>query len=220
MLGRTALTHPSPGPRARSGARSTKKAAVQPVPSASDRRTERPHRVIDHSGAVVEVPSVREEPTSELVRFILVLAVVCGLTCVYVWQTSTITDIRDETVALQEKLDDLEQDNLELTLQLTPLEDPAYIEAEADKLGLASDRSAIVVEAASVPPPAENQPTTATAYASDQAAGWWPNEPAQRLLAWLFNLAKSHGIGGARNASRWEILMRGQPDLSQAAQIP
>jgi hypothetical protein len=204
MLGHTTLTHPSPQLNAPTGTQRTKKVATEQVPPASDRQAKRGQEI-------VERPQVVEEPASGLIRFVLMLAIVCGITCVYVWQVSIVADIKNKTAALKEELDDLEQDNAELILELTPFQDPAYVEGQADKLGLASGRPLIHVDLQPMQVVA-NQPIVPTAYNAGLGSGPFFSATVQRLFALLSDLT--------RQADQWGILMKRQPGPSETVRKP
>jgi cell division protein FtsL len=76
------------------------------------------------------------EPTTGLVRFLLVLVLASALTCVYVWQASTIAAVEHDTTRLRLRLAELERQNTSLMLQLAQWNAPAYIEAQARQQGM------------------------------------------------------------------------------------
>ncbi len=151
MLGRTALHQPSllpkSLPKARPGAHADLRSPLERRPATPRPRGETTRVALEHPRVEDPVPfGADAQPASWLIRFLLVLSMVCGITCVYVWQVSVVQDIRRQTVTMQAELDRIEQDNVSLMLDLVPLESPAYVEAQAKRLGLGLGRMPIYVE--------------------------------------------------------------------------
>jgi hypothetical protein len=74
--------------------------------------------------------------TSGLLRFLILLVVISGLTCLYVWQANTISAISGQTQVMTEEIRALERQNVSLMLQYTRWDAPGYIEAESSKSGM------------------------------------------------------------------------------------
>lgn len=71
-----------------------------------------------------------------LLRFLLVLILLCGLTCLYLWQTSTVTKIQQETGRLNLENFEYERGNVELMQQVATWYGPGYICEEARARGM------------------------------------------------------------------------------------
>ena len=74
--------------------------------------------------------------TSALLRFLILLVIISGLTCFYVWQADTISAIGGETQAMTEEIRALERQNVRLMLEYSRWDAPGYIEAEASRSGM------------------------------------------------------------------------------------
>lgn len=85
-------------------------------------------------------------PVSALLRFLLVLAIISAITCLYVWQASTISAIGYQTDVLQAKVAYLEQQNVELMLQVAQWNAPGYVEDQARQQGLVPGELPVYVE--------------------------------------------------------------------------
>jgi hypothetical protein len=92
---------------------------------------------------------------SGLLRFLILLVAICGLTCVYVWQAETISAIRTKTQEMARAIEVLERQNVNLMLDYAGWDAPAYIEAESNKSGMVVGQIPI-----RVPAFAEHQATT------------------------------------------------------------
>jgi hypothetical protein len=74
--------------------------------------------------------------TSDLLRFLFLLVVISGLTCLYVWQADAISAIRYETNVMTEEIRALERQNVSLMLAHARWDAPDYIEAESNRSGM------------------------------------------------------------------------------------
>jgi len=72
---------------------------------------------------------------SALLRYILIIAVICAVGCLYFFQMSRLSDLHREIIALGEQAEILEQKNIELTRQWARWNTPSYIEAQAEAGG-------------------------------------------------------------------------------------
>jgi hypothetical protein len=72
-----------------------------------------------------------------LLRYVLVVMVLCAVGCLYLWQVNSIKNISDQTIALQSQAGDLEAANTSLMLQLAQWQSPAYIDRRARERGSA-----------------------------------------------------------------------------------
>lgn len=137
------------------------------------------------------------EPTWGLLRFLVILILISGITCVYLWQASTISVIRDDVASLREQLKAQERQNVALMLQLAQWNSPSYIEAEAKRQGLVPAPAPIHVQIAPRPVTGERE------------MGPHPNlaatTPWDQGMTWLARLAN--------RSDRW-------PGLATAARIP
>jgi hypothetical protein len=73
---------------------------------------------------------------SALLRFLILLVTMCGLTCLYVWQANTISTIKNNTQIMIDEIQDLDRQNVNLMLEHSRWDAPAYIEAESSKSGM------------------------------------------------------------------------------------
>jgi len=71
-----------------------------------------------------------------LLRFLLVLILLCGLTSLYLWQTSIVTQIQQETRELNLANAEYEKENVELMLQVARWHGPEYIFEGARSRGM------------------------------------------------------------------------------------
>lgn len=85
-------------------------------------------------------------PLSSLIRYILLLAALCAVGCLYLWQASDITDLHDEIIHLRQASQRLEAANAFLMLQLAQWNSPAYIERQANELDLVSGQTPVIVK--------------------------------------------------------------------------
>ena len=116
------------------------------------------------------------EPNSRLMKFVTVLVAISALTCVYVWQISTISDIDSATATIKAEAVEIERANAGLLLQVTQWNAPAYIEREAQLQGMAPGRQPVYV---AVPEFTRGTPGARTT--GDQGA----QQLWQRLTRWL-----------------------------------
>src|SRR5512137_2688417 len=75
-------------------------------------------------------------PNAWLMQLTLIAVVVSLLACAYLWQSSALRDIQKDTRKIEEKLTDLERENVALMLQVTQWNAPAYIEEKARREGM------------------------------------------------------------------------------------
>jgi hypothetical protein len=99
---------------------------------------ERPQR-----RAGVSEPAVVD--TSGLLRFLILLAIISGLTCLYVWQANTISAIRDDTRVLSQEIRTLERQNVGLMLQYARWDAPDYIEVASSESGMVAGQAPVRV---------------------------------------------------------------------------
>jgi len=71
--------------------------------------------------------ALSRKETSILFRYLLVVSVLCALGCVYIWQVNTISNISNDTLALESQAESLEAGNVILMQQLALWESPSYI---------------------------------------------------------------------------------------------
>ena len=120
---------------------------------------------------------------ASLLQFLLVLVLTCAATCVYLWQTSTISDSTTAVGDMQAELRDLERSNVTLMLQVAQWNSPPYIEQEARKQGMAPGQVPQFVQVPlEIDPMAVNEPE-----APLQAA------VLERITSRLSDLAQSLG---------------------------
>ena len=113
-------------------------------------------------------------PSAWLIQLAVIAVVICLLTCVYLWQSSTISQIERDTQQTTQKIDELEHTNVALMLQLAALNQPAYIEHAAREQGLAPGKTPLVMQV-----PVAATAASASASAPAEAPLW------QRLVSRL-----------------------------------
>jgi hypothetical protein len=136
----------------------------EPVPEATVRRAAR--------GTLASEPTTAA--TSGLLRFLILLAIICGLACLYVWQANTISSIRDETRSVTAEVQVLERKNVDLMLEYASWDAPEYIEAQSSEAGMVAGQTPVRVQ---LPGLGEHQ-----AAARPDAEY---TIPIRRLAAWL-----------------------------------
>jgi hypothetical protein len=116
--------------------------------------------------------------TSGLLRFLVLLAVICGLTCVYVWQANSISSIRDDTQSVLAEVQILERQNVSLMLEYAGWDTPDYIEAESSQAGMVAGQTPVRVQ---LPGSGERQVAASSGaqytFQSRQLAAWLPGSP-------------------------------------------
>ena len=122
--------------------------------------------------AGVSEPSVAD--TSSLLRFLILLVVISGLTCLYVWQANTISAIRGETQVMTVEIRSLERQNVALMLEYAPWDAPDYIDEESIQSGMVDGQSPVRVQLSGFN---ERQASTE----ADAEFGF----PTRQLAAWL-----------------------------------
>jgi hypothetical protein len=74
-------------------------------------------------------------PSSTLLRFVLVAAMLAAVACVYLWQVNELSNIHDATDALQLKARQLEEKNVALAEQLAQWSAPDYVDKLSTERG-------------------------------------------------------------------------------------
>ncbi len=106
-------------------------------------------------------------PLADLFRFLAVVALLCIVSCLYFWQASSITTIRNETASLHQEAEMLERDNAALMIQVAAWNRPEHIRTEALARGMAPAAESAYVQVAP-----EHRVATAE-QPSDNFVGWW-----------------------------------------------
>ncbi len=75
--------------------------------------------------------------SSALLRYILIIAVICAVGCLYFFQMSRLSELHRDIIKLGVQAEVLEQSNIELTRQWARWNTPSYIEAQAEAAGYA-----------------------------------------------------------------------------------
>lgn len=81
-----------------------------------------------------------------LLRYVLVVAVLSAVGCLYLWQINTIATISAETLELEKKAVEIEAANTVLMQQLARWESPPYIDQRTRALGMAPAGPPVVVQ--------------------------------------------------------------------------
>ena len=66
-------------------------------------------------------------PTSNLLRYVMIAAILTAIGCAYLWQVNSLSDIYDKTLGLQADASELEKQNVVLAEQLAQWNSPAYV---------------------------------------------------------------------------------------------
>lgn len=74
-------------------------------------------------------------PFSGLLRYVLIVGLLCAVGCVYLWQVNDLSTIHDDTAALQLKAQHLEEQNVTLAIQLAQWNSPAYVDRRSGEEG-------------------------------------------------------------------------------------
>jgi cell division protein FtsB len=73
--------------------------------------------------------------TSNLLRYVMIAALLTAIGCAYLWQVNSLSDVYDKTVALQAEARELEKQNVTLAEQLAQWSSPAYVEKRSTEEG-------------------------------------------------------------------------------------
>ena len=130
-------------------------------------------------------------PNAWLKQLVLIFAIACALTCVYLWQSSAIAALQKDTNETQRALKQLERENVALMLQVAQRNSPSYIQERARRSGLITERAVMVLE---VPLPMATPPAGAAVGDAmlAEATAWW-----RFLMAEIVNGAATAGIAPA-----------------------
>ncbi len=85
--------------------------------------------------------------TSNLLRYVLIAAILTAIGCTYLWQVNSLSTIYDKTVDLQVEANQLEKQNVILAEQLAQWSSPAYVEKRSVEEGY------VVVAPRAIPEP-------------------------------------------------------------------
>jgi len=107
-------------------------------------------------------------PNAWLMQLTLIAVVVSLLACAYLWQSSALRDIQKNTRQTEQKLTELERENVSLMLQVAKWNAPAYIEDQARREGMAPGQTPLAMQ---VPKPAQPAPQAHSGM-SDAASRW------------------------------------------------
>jgi hypothetical protein len=109
--------------------------------------------------------------TSALLRFLILLVIISGLTCLYVWQANSISAIKGGTQIIMDEIQDLDRQNVSLMLEYSRWDAPDYIEAESRRSGMVTGQAPV-----RVPLPSSFQRGKAENG---------PTDPISQLATWL-----------------------------------
>lgn len=74
-------------------------------------------------------------PTSGLLRYVIIAALLTAIGCVYLWQVNSLTNLYEATRDLQADARQLEQDNWLLAEQLARWSSPSYVDRRSSEQG-------------------------------------------------------------------------------------
>jgi hypothetical protein len=101
-------------------------------------------------------------PFTLLLRYVLVLIVLCAIGCLYLWQASDISQLNKQTQRVLYEARNVEATNASLMTQFAQWNGPAYIERQADALGLVpAEMTGVIQMPAHRPGQAPAQPARA-----------------------------------------------------------
>lgn len=119
--------------------------------------------------------AVQPAATAGLLQFLMLLAVISALTCLFVWQADTIFAIRAETQVMTQQAQALERRNVSLMLEYARWDKPGYIEAESTESGMMVAQEPIRLQ---LPVLSERQaeliPDVQDSTALSKVAAWLP----------------------------------------------
>jgi hypothetical protein len=131
---------------------------------------------IRRSDKSADAPETAITATSALLRFLILLVVISGLACLYVWQANTISSIRNETQAVSQKIRTVERQNVILMLEYAHFDTPGYIEAESSQAGMVTGQTPVRVQL----PKWDEHQVVASQHGD-------PASPIRQLATWLPN---------------------------------
>jgi hypothetical protein len=85
-------------------------------------------------------------PTSLLLKYVAILALVTAVGCLYLWQASSLRDMQVRTAELRTTRIELEQANVNLVNQLALWNNPAYVESRSKAGGYTAPESYVLVD--------------------------------------------------------------------------
>ena len=91
-------------------------------------------------------------PTSVLLRYVAIAALLTAVGCLYLWQTNSLRQIQVATAALRSERAELEQANVNLVNQLALWNTPAYVEARSKAAGYVTTQSQLVISDPAIEP--------------------------------------------------------------------
>jgi hypothetical protein len=80
-------------------------------------------------------------PTSNLLRYLVIAAILTAIGCAYLWQVNSLSTIYDHTRDLQGEAYRLEADNVVLAEQLAQWSTPAYVDSQSTDDGFVAATS-------------------------------------------------------------------------------
>jgi hypothetical protein len=84
--------------------------------------------------------------TTDVLRFLILLAILCGLACLYVWQANTISALREVTQTIRAEVKVIERQNVSLMLEYAQYDRPARIEAQSSQAGMVAGQTPVRVQ--------------------------------------------------------------------------
>lgn len=78
-------------------------------------------------------------PTTALLRYVLILGLICAVACLYFLQANRLSRLDKATVSMAERAAALELENIELTRQWAQWNTPSYIQTRAKEAGFVTD---------------------------------------------------------------------------------
>jgi cell division protein FtsL len=85
-------------------------------------------------------------PNALLMQLTLVAVVVSLLACIYLWQSSALCDIQNDTQETEQKVTQMERQNVALMLQVVKWNAPAYIEEKARREGMVPGQTPLAMQ--------------------------------------------------------------------------
>jgi cytoskeletal protein RodZ len=148
-----------------------------PAPPRTGASPRRPEPISHAASRRPATSSVTLQPaaTAGLLQFLILLAVISGLTCLYVWQADTISAIRFETQTMTQQAQALERRNVSLMLEYARWDEPGYIEVESSESGMMVAQEPIRVQLPELSErQAELRPDVGDSTAISKVGAWLP----------------------------------------------
>jgi hypothetical protein len=96
-------------------------------------------------------------PDGWLMQLVILFTIICLLACVYLWQSSAISEIQQDSARTEAASTELERTNVGLMIQVASWNSPEYIEAKARQAALKAGGAPLTLVVPLAAPPARQQ---------------------------------------------------------------